>query len=126
MNINNNGSSNYISNTNRPSIIKHKKNYSISQSCYNTQRNSKDGRVNTKNNSNRSNYLYSPKNNNIENKTVVMPEYKIKLEGIKSRVSNLLNVYSLIALRSINVSNSNNNIKEIEGEDISLKNKEDY
>lgn len=55
-----------------------------------------------------------------------MPEYKIKLEGIKSRVSNLLNVYSLIALRSINVSNSNNNIKEIEGEDISLKNKEDY
>ena len=34
---------------------------------------------------------------------------KIKLDNIKSRVSNLLNVYSLLALKSINSTNNNNN-----------------
>ena len=54
-----------------------------------------------------------------------MPEYKIKLEEIKSRINNLLNVYSLLALRSINVNNINNISKEIQEEDISNKNNED-
>ena len=95
----------YISNTNR---IKHKKNCSISQSCYNTQRNSKFGKINSTNkSSNKDNYLYSPKNNQITNNRIIMPEYKMKLESIKSRVSNLLNVYSLLALKNINVLNDN-------------------
>ena len=112
INLNNNGSNNY--NTNRPSVIKHKKNYSISSSCYNTHRNS-SSRINQKNKTNKSTYLYSPKNNRIENKTIIMPEYKIKLESIKSRVTSLLNVYSLLALKSINIPyNINNEIKEEE------------
>ena len=85
----NNGSCNFVLNTNRPPVIKHKKSYSISQSCYNTQRNSKDC---TKNKNDKNNYLYSPKNNNIDNKTIIVPEYKIKLEKIKSRISNLLKI----------------------------------
>ena len=34
-----------------------------------------------------------------------MPEYILKLEDIKSRIYKLLNIYSLIALKSINDSN---------------------
>ena len=91
-------------------MTKHKKNYSISTSCYNTQRNSKETKINTKNKNNKNNYLYSPKKNKIEknmnnNKSLIVPEYKIKLENIKSRVSELLNIYSLLALRSININN---------------------
>ena len=104
----------YLSSTNK---IKHKKNYSISQSCYNTQRNSKYGKVNSNNkNNNKDNYLYSPKNNKIEkieNKNIIMPEYKMKLENIKSRISNLLNVYSLLALKNINILNDNKEIENI-------------
>ena len=115
---NNNGSiaSNMLTNTNRSSVIKHKKNYSISTSCYNTQRNSnkeKENKYNSKNkqNYNKNNYLYSPKKKQIEkclknNKSIVVSEYKIKLDNIKSRVSELLNVFSLIALRSINITNN--------------------
>ena len=65
---------------------------------------------------NKNNSLYSSPNNRIEkyinNKSVVIPELTVKLENIKSRVSNLLNIYSLLALRSIN--NNNNNIVENE------------
>ncbi len=127
-NNNNNGSiaSNMLTNTNRSSVIKHKKNYSISTSCYNTQRNSnkekeKENKSNTKNkpyNNNKNNYLYSPKKNQIEKcintkKSLVVSEYKIKLDNIKYRVSELLNIFSLIALRSINITNN----KEAQEED---------
>ena len=75
-----------------------------------------------KNKNNKNNYLYSPKKNKIgkninENKSIIVPEYKVKLDNIKSRVTELLNVYSLIALRSINNTNENNqNVQEEENE----------
>ena len=106
-------------------MIKHKKNYSISTSCYNTQRNNKDYRFNVKNKNNKNNYLYSPKKNKIENKinnkSILVPEYKVKLDIIKSRVTDLLNIYSLLALRSINnsneiIENNNEQDKEIKDE----------
>ena len=61
--------------------MKHKKNYSISMSCYNTQRAIKDTKFNPKNRNNKNNYLYSPKKNNIgkninNNKENIKPEYK--------------------------------------------------
>ncbi len=55
------------------------------------------------------NYAYSPRNN-ISEKNLIIPEYKIKLENIKSRINNLLNVYSLLALRSLNVPGGEHNI----------------
>ena len=91
----------------RPSAFKHKKNYSISSSCYNTQRNFNEQKIDTKNKSNKKSIIYSPKNGinkiNLDEKTIAMPEYKIKLENIKSRINNLLNIYSLLALRALNV-----------------------
>ncbi len=59
------------------------------------------------NKNNKKNFVYSPKNdvNKINEKTVVIPEYQIKLENIKSRINNLLNIYSLLALKSLNVPN---------------------
>ncbi len=33
---------------------------------------------------------------------MIFSEYKLKLEAIKSRIYKLLNIYSLIALKSIN------------------------
>ena len=127
MNINCNGNNNVSSDANKGPVFKHKKNYSISQSCYNTQRNSKDNRIITKNRNNKStNYLFSPKNNKIENKNIVIPEYKIKLEKIKSRISNLLNIYSLLALKNINIININANNKEIEEEDDINSNNNEY
>ena len=108
----NNEKTNAISSTTRSSMMKHKKNYSISTSCYNSQRN-KENKFNIKNKNNKNNYLYSPKKHTIENKinnnkTILIPEYKVKLDNIKSRVIDLLNIYSLLALRSINNSNENN------------------
>ena len=87
--------------------MKHKKNHSISTSCSNTQRAIKDTKFNPKNKNNKNNYLYSPKKNNTgkninNNKSIIVPEYKVKLDNIKSRVTELLNVYSLLALRFIN------------------------
>ena len=38
---------------------------------------------------------------------MIFSEYKLKLEAIKSRIYKLLNIYSLIALKSINNNNSN-------------------
>ena len=99
----------------RPSAFKHKKNYSISSSCYNTQRNLNDPKIDSKKNSNKKSNVYSPKNDinkiNLEEKTIVMPEYKIKLENIKSRINNLLNIYSLLALRALNVPSGDNGDK---------------
>ena len=126
INNNNNGSNNLISNTNRGNTIKHKKNYSISSSCYNTQRTIKDPKFTTKNkssNNNKNNYLYSPKKNKIgksinTNKSIIVPEYKVKLDNIKSRVTELLNVYSLLALRSINNSNEQHINVQVEENDM--------
>ena len=127
MNINCNGNNNFSSDANKGTVFKHKKNYSISQSCYNTQRNSKDNRIITKNRNNKSNnYLFSPKNNKIENNNIVIPEYKIKLEKIKSRINNLLNIYSLLALKNINIININTNNKEIEEEEDINSNNNEY
>ena len=91
----------------RPSAFKHKKNYSISSSCFNTQRNFNEQKIDSKNKPNKKSIIYSPKNGinkiNLDEKTIAMPEYKIKLENIKSRINNLLNIYSLLALRALNV-----------------------
>ena len=107
---NENENNNLISN--RAPAFKHKKNYSISTSGYNSQRYLNEVKIDLKNNkNNKKNFVYSPKNdvNKINEKTVVIPEYQIKLENIKSRINNLLNVYSLLALRSLNISNEDNN-----------------
>ena len=98
--------------SNRPSAFKHKKNYSISSSCYNTQRNI--NKSNKKNNN----------KNNLDEKTIVMPEYKIKLESIKSRINNLLNVYSLLALRALNAPGGEHNDKLNEIDNIDKNNNE--
>ena len=48
---------------------------------------------------------------------IYVPEYKLKLDDIKSRIYKLLNIYSLIALKSINNTNDlskENNINEKE------------
>ena len=100
--------------------MKHKKNYSISMSCYNAQRAIKDTKFNPKNKNNKNNYLYSPKKNKIgkninENKSIIVPEYKVKLDNIKSKVTELLNVYSLLTLRSFN--NTNENIQNVQEEE---------
>ena len=107
---------NYMSS--RPSAIKHKKNYSISSSCYNTQRYLNELKIDSKNKSIKKGNVYSSKNvgniiNVNEEKTIVIPEYKIKLENIKSRINNLLNIYSLLALRSLkNPNGEHNNDRE--------------
>ena len=122
----NNGNQNLTSNTNRSSAVKHKKNYSLSSNIYNTQRIINQNRLNLKNNNSKKmknrknsknfkkkkkNSLYfSPKNKKEifkANKSIEIPEYTIKLESIKSRVSNLLNVYSLLAIKSINDNDKN-------------------
>ena len=96
--------------TNRSLDMKHKNSYLVS-SRVNTQRKSKDNKINTKNiiidlnpeQNNKNDLKYS-------SKPVIVPEYKIKLDAIKSRIYKLLNIYSLIALKSINNnSNGNNN-----------------
>jgi len=114
----NNGNQNLTSNTYRSTANNYKKNYSLSSYIYNTQRTINQNRLklknknnkkskNSKNNKNKkkNNLYFSPKNKAeifCENKSIIVPEYTIKLENIKSRVSNLLNVYSLLALKSIN------------------------
>ena len=109
MKIYNNENENNNLMSNRPPTFKHKKNYSISTSGCNSQRYLNEVKIDLKNN--KKNYVYSPKNdiNNINEKTIVIPEYQIKLENIKSRINNLLNVYSLLALRSLNITNGDNN-----------------
>ena len=95
-------------NINKKPVYRHTKNNSVSSCIYKTQRNISDNAINNK--SNKNNYLHSAQNNiigkNVKNNSIVLPEYTIKLENIKSRVSNLLNVYSLLALRSLNTTNN--------------------
>lgn len=108
----NNGNPSYLSNKNSV-FVKHSKNNSVSNSISinKTQRNSENSKnsIYIKNKEDKANYLYSSKNNSVgkivPNKSIVVPEYSIKLENLKSRVSNLLNIYSLLALRSLNDAN---------------------
>ena len=108
----NNGNPLFLTNKKEP-FVKHTKSNSVSNNINlgNTQRKTEDNKVN----------LYSFKNNsarkNFTNKSIVVPEYSIKLENIKSRVSNLLNVYSLLALRSLNDTN------ELKNDNINKENK---
>ena len=97
-------------NTNRSLDIK--KPYLIS-SRVNTQRKSKD----TKNNKQKKSINLDLEKNNkkkLENKSINIPEYILKLDDIKSRIYKLLNIYSLIALKSINDSNAIPNVNDIE------------
>ena len=117
----NNGNPLFLTNKKAP-FVKHSKNNSVSNNINfgNTQRKSEDNKIslNFKNKENKNEYLYSIKNNsarkNFTNKSIIVPEYSIKLENIKSRVSNLLNVYSLLALRGLNDTNElkNGNINK--------------
>ena len=106
----NNEKINIISNTSRSSVNKQKKNYSISSSYDKTQKNNKD-----KSNK-RYNYLYSPKRSQIgkylNSKSVFIKEDKVNFDNIKSRVTELLNVYSLLALRALNDIAENKKNKE--------------
>lgn len=120
----NNGNPLFLTNKKAP-FVKHSKNNSVSNNINlgNTQRKSEDNKIslNFKNKENKNEYLYSIKNNsarkNFTNKSIIVPEYSIKLENIKSRVSNLLNVYSLLALRGLNDTN------ELKNDNINKENK---
>ena len=94
--------------TNRSLDMKHKKSYII-PSRSNTQRRSTK-KINDKNNI----VDLNSKQKNINelkygNNPVIVPEYKLKLESIKSRIYKLLNIYSLIALKSLNNNSDDNN-----------------
>ena len=120
----NNGNPLFLTNKKAP-FVKHSKNNSVSNNINlgNTQRKLEDNKIslNFKNKENKNEYLYSIKNNsarkNFTNKSIIVPEYSIKLENIKSRVSNLLNVYSLLALRGLNDTN------ELKNDNINKENK---
>lgn len=90
-------------NNKKNSNKKQTKNKSISSCSSGIQKLNKGNKLNIKK---ENKYLYSAQSNrvrnNVKNKSIIVPEYTIKLENIKSRVSNLLNVYSLLALRIIN------------------------
>ena len=108
----NNGNPLFLTNKKAP-FVNYSKNNSISNNINigNTQRSTEDKKIspNIIGKEIKSEYLYTSKNNsarkNFTNKSIVVPEYSIKLENIKSRVSNLLNVYSLLALRGLNDTN---------------------
>ena len=91
----------------------------MSSNIYNTQRTINQNRFDLKNknykksknrkiikNKKKNNLYFSPKSK-VEifkgNKSIEIPEFTVKLENIKSRVSNLLNIYSLLAIKSINI-----------------------
>ena len=100
---------------NRSLDIKQKKFYSIS-SRVNTHRSSQENKNNQKNKNININIDLCSKKKNISlkkcgNNSVFVPEYKIKLENIKSRIYKLLNIYSLIALKSIN--NNSNDVSKM-------------
>ena len=106
---------------NRSLDIKQKKFYSIS-SRVNTYKKSQENRINQKNKNININIDLCSKKKNINLKKnrdnpIYVPEYKLKLDDIKSRIYKLLNIYSLIALKSINNTNDlskENNINEKE------------
>ena len=101
--------------------IKQKKFYSIS-SRDNNNRKRQENKINPKNKNININIDLCPKKKNqslkkFENNSVIVPEYKIKLDDIKSRIYKLLNIYSLIALKSINNSNDISKVKDINEND---------
>ena len=112
----NNEKINMINNTSRSSVNKPKKNNSISSSYDKTQKNNKEINMMKYKNNKKYNYLYSPKRNQIgkslNSKSVFIKEDKVRLDNIKSRVTELLNVYSLLALRALNDINEINENKE--------------
>ena len=104
-NINKNGKKNRMANKNNSTLIKEIKNNSVFSSFHNIHKNKNENKEYLINN-----YLYSPKNNignYLKNNDIVVSDYSINLKKIKARMSNLLNVYSLLALRSLNVLNDN-------------------
>ena len=106
---------------NRSLDIKQKKFYSNS-SRVNTYKKGQENKINQKNkNININIDLCSNKKNinlkKIGNNSIYVPEYKIKLDDIKSRIYKLLNIYSLIALKSINNSNEINKSNDINEKD---------
>ena len=116
----NNENINLVSNTFRSSAFKHKKNNSISLCNFNTKRNNKDNKLNLQEKDNKNNIYYSPNNRigkSLNHNSVIVQEYTLKLESIKSRVSNLLNIYSLLALRSMNDTNNIIQNKEVDNND---------
>ena len=108
-NVNNNEKDekkNFFGNTYRNPIIKHTKNNSVSGNIYINKSNKKENKVNIiKENIG----IYSPKNNKTKNLfNGAFYDYERKLENIKSRVSDLLNIYSFLALRTLGTSNDKN------------------
>ena len=104
---------------NRSLDIKQKKFYSNSSRV---NKKSQENKINQKNkNININIDLCSNKKNinlkKIGNNSIYVPEYKIKLDDIKSRIYKLLNLYSLIALKSINNSNEINKSNDINEKD---------
>ena len=106
--------------TNRSLDMKYKNSYLIS-SRINSKIKSKDKKINIKNkniNINLNSVQENVKKQKYENNQLIFSEYKLKLEAIKSRIYKLLNIYSLIALKSINNNSSNNhNINYVDNKD---------
>ncbi len=107
-NKNNNFNSNIIEEN-----IQNKQKQSFSTNmCYNSQRIinntyiENDNLKYIKDNINEGKKIYE--NNNEEIKVILMPEYKYKLEKLRTRVINLLEIYSLFAIKSININGNNN------------------
>ena len=100
--------------------MKYKNSYLIS-SRINSKIKSKDKKINIKNkniNINLNSVQENVKKQKYENNQLIFSEYKLKLEAIKSRIYKLLNIYSLIALKSINNNSSNNhNINYVDNKD---------
>ena len=116
-NMNFNGKKNdFKNNTNRNNLIEKK--FLSPDSCYNTQRINKPNLLEDDDNEY---YNYNITNFNSprihktntkfndNQKIMKMPEYRYKLEKIKSRVINLLEVYSLLALKTISINGKENN-----------------
>ena len=106
---------------NRSLDIKQKKFYSIS-SRVNTYKKSQENKINQKNKNININIDLCSKKKNINlkkfgNNSIYVPEYKIKLDDIKSRIYKLLNIYSLIALKSLNNSNYVSKVNDINEKD---------
>ena len=96
--------------TNRSLDMKYKNSYLLS-SRINTKRKSKESKINIKNKNINIDLNSVQENINIQksgNNQLIFSEYKLKLEAIKSRIYKLLNIYSLIALKSINNNSKDN------------------
>ena len=107
----NNSKGDVMININRSLDLKHKPFYLIS-SRVNSNRTNKESQINIKDN--KTNILLNSERKKIidpkfRKNSIIMPEYKLKLEAIKSRMFKLLNIYSLIALMSLN--NNKNDIQ---------------